>query len=112
MEVEPFVMDDGRCPFLEWLESLSDTTTRARIKQRIGRLMLGNLGDTRSIGGGVWELRLHFGAGHRVYFGLRGSSILVLLCGGDKSTQGRDIDDAKRYWKVCEAREARRVAGH
>lgn len=93
------VLRNGRAPFKEWLQSLRDIPTRARIQSRIDRLRLGNFGDCVSVGSGVFELRIHFGPGYRVYFGRYGAQVVLLLCGGDKSTQTRDIANAQRYWK-------------
>jgi len=87
----------GRNPFRTWLESL-DISVRARIQARILRFELGNLGDCKPVGGGVLEARLTFGPGYRVYFGLKGGAVVILQAGGDKKTQARDIQRAKRYW--------------
>lgn len=91
--------NNGKEPFIEWIESLRDSVIRRRILQRIFRLQSGNYGDCKSLKEGVYELRLMFGAGYRVYFGEDGETIVVLLCGGDKSTQKKDIVQAKAYWK-------------
>jgi putative addiction module killer protein len=72
---------------------------RKRILARVSRLQQGNYGDCESVGDGVSELRLFFGSGYRVYFGEKDNQIVVLLCGGDKSTQSKDIEQAKAYWK-------------
>ena len=93
------ILSNGRAPFKDWLRSLRDKQTKARIQSRIDRLRLGGFGDYQSVGDGVFELRIHFGPGYRVYFGLLGAQVVLLLCGGDKSTQARDIADAQRYWK-------------
>lgn len=90
---------DGRLPFGEWLASLHDERARARILVRLDRVSLGNFGDCRSVGEGVQELRIDYGPGYRVYFGQHGSTIVLLLCGGDKDSQAKDIDLAKHYWK-------------
>lgn len=90
---------NGREPFTEWLHSLKDPITRRRILRRLLRLEQGHVGDVKSVGSGVFELRFFFGAGYRVYFGDDGAAIVVLLCGGDKSTQRRDIQRAKVYWQ-------------
>ena len=81
--------------FTEWLEDLRDVKGRAVIARRIQRLTLGNFGDQKSVGGGVFELRIDFGPGYRVYFTRRGFQLVILLCGGDKSSQTRDIAAAK-----------------
>ena len=78
-----------------WLEGLRDRRAAARIAIRIDRLRLGNPGDVKSVGGGVSEMRIDYGPGYRVYFANVGVQIVLLLCGGDKSTQARDIERAK-----------------
>lgn len=80
------------------IDSIRDITAQSRIQKRIRNLELGNLGDCKSLGDGVFELRLHFGAGYRVYFGEEKGSIVILLCGGSKRTQDKDIKLAKEYW--------------
>ena len=82
--------------FKHWMKKLKDETGRARIVSRINRLMEGLPGDVASVGNGVSELRIHYGPGYRVYFHQQGDTIIVLLCGGDKGTQRRDIDTAHR----------------
>ncbi|MCG3775606.1 MAG: hypothetical protein JW395_2448 [Nitrospira sp.] len=85
-------------PFSEWLVSLRDNKARAKIRVRLDRVSLGNLGDCHGVGDGVQELRIDYGPGYRVYFGQVGSTIVLLLCGGDKNTQAKDIEQAKHYW--------------
>ena len=82
--------------FKHWLKKLKDETGRARIVSRINRLMEGLPGDVAPVGNGVSELRIHYGPGYRVYFHQRGDTMIILLCGGDKGTQRRDIDTACR----------------
>src|SRR5271170_4707631 len=82
--------------FSEWLRNLSDSRAKARIAARIDRLALGNPGDVAPVGEGVSEMRVHYGPGYRVYFVQRGAALVVLLCGGDKSTQAGDIRKAKQ----------------
>ncbi len=89
--------NDGDCPLREWLNEL-DGVIHARIEARLKRVALGNLGDVKPVGQGVNELRLTFGSGYRVYFGQHGEEIIVLLCGGDKSSQSNDVELAKTYW--------------
>ena len=98
-QLEVYRTPNGQEPFVEWLRSLRDSETRRRIQSRIRRLTAGNLGDYKSVGDGVFELRLQFGPGYRVYFGQVDNTIVLLLCGGDKSSQGRDIERAKAYWR-------------
>jgi len=80
--------------YFQWFDSLRDRPARARINARIRRLSLGNFGDVKPIGEGVSELRIDFGPGYRVYFVQRGQTLVVLLAGGDKRTQDRDIKKA------------------
>ena len=94
-----FADGDGNEPFTKWLGGLRDKQGRKRIETRLLRLEQGNYGDCESVGEGVSELRMFFGPGYRVYFGEDTKNIVVLLCGGDKSTQDRDIEAAKAYWK-------------
>ena len=97
-EIGVYQTPNGREPFNEWLSTIHDIETQARIQARLERLEDGNLGDCRSVGEGVFELRIHFRAGYRIYFGQIGNTIILLLCGGDKSSQRRDIERAKTYW--------------
>jgi putative addiction module killer protein len=98
-QLREYITRTGRNPFEEWLQSVTDKTTRARIRTRISRLRLGNFGDCRSVGEGVHELRLDFGPGYRVYYSRIGVRLVLLLGGGDKSSQDRDIREAKRHWQ-------------
>jgi putative addiction module killer protein len=80
--------------FAEWLDGLRDLRGRARVQARIERLAMGNPGDVRPVGEGVSELRIDHGPGYRVYFAKRGQELIILLAGGDKSTQTEDIRTA------------------
>ncbi|MDA9475739.1 addiction module antitoxin RelB [Bradyrhizobium sp. CCBAU 65884] len=82
--------------FRKWRSRLKDERAKARIASRLDRLALGHAGDVEPVGDGISELRIHYGPGYRIYFQKRGSLIIVLLCGGDKSTQAKDIKAAKR----------------
>ena len=82
--------------FTRWYDRLRDLDGRQRIDDRIGSLRRGDVGDAKSVGDGVLELRIHAGPGYRVYFTRRGATIILLLCGGDKGSQRRDINRAKR----------------
>lgn len=103
-KIELFITSNAKAPFEEWMRTLRDKASKARIYSRIDRLRLGNFGDCEPIGEGVFELRIHFGPGFRVYFGIVGAEVVLLLCGGDKGSQSRDIGDAIRYWKEYKAR--------
>jgi putative addiction module killer protein len=92
-----YVAANGKRPFAEWLCSLPDRNAAARVQIRLERLRLGNFGDVRSVGKGLSELRIDVGPGYRVYFMVEGQSIVVLLCGGDKTTQQKDIRRAREY---------------
>ncbi len=85
--------------FRDWLHRLRDEKGKARIVSRLRRMELGNPGDARSLGGGLNELRIDFGPGYRVYFVSQGASAVLLLCGGDKDTQRRDIERARELLK-------------
>ena len=104
IEIEYYITPDDKTPFLKWLESLRDIKARAKIRTRLDRVQVGNLGDHRPVGKGVWELKIDYGPGYRVYFGKIGSSVILLLCGGDKSTQQQDISKAQEYWADYERR--------
>lgn len=95
--VREYIDGSGRIPFREWLGDL-DTVTRARVQARIVRFELGNLGDHKEVGDGVWEARLDFGPGYRLYFGRKGREVVLLLTGGNKKSQRADIRRAKEFW--------------
>ncbi|MBI5410889.1 MAG: type II toxin-antitoxin system RelE/ParE family toxin [Nitrospirae bacterium] len=97
-ELRLYVTEDGRSPFSEWLTTLRDSKARAKIRVRLDRVSLGNLWDCHGVGEGLQELCIDYGPGYRVYFGQLGTAIVLLLCGGDKSTQAKDIELAKEYW--------------
>ena len=88
--------------FRAWIKNLRDERAQARVNIRIRRLSLGNVGDSKSVGEGVSELRIDYGPGYRVYFTRRGAELVILLAGGDKSTQERDIQTAKALAKDLE----------
>ena len=81
------------------MAKLKDVRAKARILVQLDRLGLGLSGDWKSVGGGVHELRIDEGKGYRVYYGRHGATVVILLCGGTKSTQSRDIEQAKTYWR-------------
>ncbi len=96
---------EGKIPFNEWLDELNDQNAVARILARLARVRRAGLGDFKSIGEGVSELRVDYGPGYRVYFGQKGRALIILLCGGDKRTQDRDIQRAKQYWQDYRQRD-------
>jgi putative addiction module killer protein len=98
-EVRVFRSRSGRSPYFEWLKLL-DQKTQDRIVTRVARLNLGQFGDFKSLDRGLYELRLFFGPGYRVYFGEHRNTIVLILSGGDKSTQSKDIKTAKEYWNT------------
>ncbi len=98
-EIRLYEDADGKKPFADWIEGLRDVMGRKRIFARIKRLGRGNFGDCESVGDGICELRLFFGPGYRVYFAEENNGIVILLSGGDKSSQTKDIEMAKSYWK-------------
>jgi len=95
--IREYVSKNGGDYFRKWLSSL-DAPIRARIQARIFRFETGNIGDHQFVGGGVWEARLMFGPGYRIYFGKEDRSIILLLLGGDKSSQAKDIRKAQHLW--------------
>ncbi|MCW5604857.1 MAG: type II toxin-antitoxin system RelE/ParE family toxin [Burkholderiales bacterium] len=101
MDVQPksvlvYRTREGRLPFDEWLRELRDTNAVARVLAHLGRVRRGNFGDCKSVGEGVSELRVDYGPGYRVYFRRRGRELVILLAGGDKRTQSKDIRTALR----------------
>jgi putative addiction module killer protein len=97
-ELRVYESPSGKVPFDDWIEGLRDAKGRAQIQVRLDRLEQGNFGDSKPVGQGVLELRIDVGPGYRVYFGEDGPVIILLLIGGDKSTQAKDIKTAKRHW--------------
>lgn len=85
-EIVLYLAKNGSCPFEEWLNNLRDRQARARIRKRLDRVAFGNLGDVKSVGAGVMELRITYGSGYRIYFSQVDDRIVLLLCGGDKKT--------------------------
>ena len=104
MKVLQYLTASGRKPLAEWLEGLRDREARARISARLDRLSAGLLGDWKSVGGGVCELRIDHGPGYRVYYGQDGNTLILLLRGGTKRTQTKDIEKAHEYWQDYKAR--------
>jgi putative addiction module killer protein len=101
--IKLYLMESGLSPFEEWFDDLSDAHAQERILARIARLRSGNPGDWKALGDGVFELRIDYGPGYRLYFGQEGVEIVILLAGGTKGTQPRDIKRAKDYWHDYQA---------
>jgi len=97
MEIRRYLTASGRDVFGEWLSKLKDIRTRAKIVARIDRLSLGNFGDCKALREGLFELRIDWGPGYRVYYALMGRACVLLLCGGDKRKQSSDIKRALEY---------------
>jgi putative addiction module killer protein len=103
-QVEIYRTAGGDIPYETWLDGLKDGGTRARIEVQIAKIRLGNLGRWKSLGEGVGEIVLDFGPGYRIYFAQLGTLVVLLLLGGDKRTQRKDITAAKRYWADYQTR--------
>lgn len=91
--------------FIDWLTNLRDVAARARIAKRLDRIAAGNFGDAKPVGEGVSELRFTFGPGYRVYYTRHGNVVVILLCGGDKGSQAKDIERAKAMAQEIAAQE-------
>jgi putative addiction module killer protein len=98
LEIRYYVAVDGHQPFAKWFAGL-DPVARAKIVRAIVRMEQGNLANVKAVGGGVLEYRIDFGPGYRVYFARDGGTLLILLTGGTKKRQQRDIDAATTYWQ-------------
>jgi putative addiction module killer protein len=97
MELRRYLTASGRDIFGEWLSGLRDVRTRAKIVARIDRLAAGNFGDCKALRSGLFELRIDWGSGYRVYYSMVGKACVLLLCGGDKRKQASDIKRALEY---------------
>jgi putative addiction module killer protein len=106
MELFRYQREDGSEPFTDWLASLPDNVAQARIRVRLRQVEAGNMGDCEPVGEGVTELRVHVGAGYRVYCGQHGKTVVILLCGGNKSSQAADIKRAKVLWSEWKRRQS------
>ena len=95
--INEYITADDHSPYSEWLEGLRDPRAKAKIIMQVDRMELGLFGDSEPVGEGVGELRIHYGPGYRVYYAKDGKNIYLILCGGDKSTQKKDIKLAKHY---------------
>lgn len=98
-DIRKLELENGSVPFDDWFESLRDVRMQAAVDSRLARVRAGNLGDHKGVGGGISELRINVGPGLRVYYGEHGKQLVILLGGGDKATQTRDINRAKQLWQ-------------
>lgn len=112
IDIQVYETINGKCPYLEW-ESKLARLVRAKISARFARIRLGNFGDCKSIQGvkGLYELRIHLGPGYRIYFGKEGTKIILLLLGGNKSSQKKDIDKSHEFWQNYLQDQKRRKNG-
>ncbi|MDF2370309.1 MAG: type II toxin-antitoxin system RelE/ParE family toxin [Rhizobiaceae bacterium] len=99
-----YVTEVGKTPFGDWFNRL-DTAAALKVRTALARIEAGNLGDVKSVGQGVSERRITFGPGYRVYFGKDGDTLVILLCGGTKRRQSKDIEQAKAFWDDYKARK-------
>jgi len=97
-KLDYYVARNGKIPFRQWFESVNDEKALLAIEGRLARLRSGNFGTCESIGNGVFELKIYYGPGYRIYFGRKENKVILLLCGGTKSTQWKDIRTAHAYW--------------
>ena len=108
MEIREYLDRQGRSPFAAWFEDLN-APAAAKVAVAVARMELGNFSNSRSVGEGVFEFRIDFGPGYRIYFGRDGETIVILLAGGTKKRQHRDIETAKQRWQDYKDRKKGRV---
>jgi putative addiction module killer protein len=104
VEIRHYLTPDGKDIYIDWLRKLRDMNARIAIDRRVNRIELGNFGDHKFCRDGVWELRVDVGPGYRVYYAVAGREIVLLMCGGDKRTQSKDIELASEYWQDWQRR--------
>jgi putative addiction module killer protein len=104
IEIQEYVRKDGNSPFADWFNALKGQAA-AKVVTYLTRIENGNTSSLKSVGGGVHECRIHWGPGYRIYLGQEGDKLIILLCGGTKKKQQKDIDEAKEYWKEYKARK-------
>jgi putative addiction module killer protein len=109
--IKKLELQNGLVPFDEWFDSLRDRKMQAAVDARLTRVRAGHFGDCKSVGGKVFELRIDLGPGLRVYYGLHGRRVVVLLGGGDKGSQTRDIHRAQRLWQQFEKHASEKLQG-
>lgn len=105
MEICHYVTASGKDPYQQWFDKLNDLRGRVAVQRRIDRLAGGNFGDHKFCRDGVWELRIDFGPGYRVYYARDGATLVLLLCGGTKRAQSAAIKDAVEYWNDYQRRK-------
>jgi putative addiction module killer protein len=105
VEIRHYRTPSGKDPYQQWLDKLKDMKGRVVIQRRVDRLIAGNFGDHKFCENGVWELRIDFGPGYRVYYAQDEKTIILLLCGGAKRTQAADVKEAVRYWHDYQRRQ-------
>lgn len=103
-KIREYLTEDGINPFRNWLSTL-DIKIKARVQARLMRFEQGNFGDHKSVGNGIWEARFMFGSGYRVYYALDGQEVVLLLLGGDKQSQPKDIRKAQQHWQDYRVRD-------
>jgi putative addiction module killer protein len=106
IEVVEYETEDGVRPFSKWFETLN-TPAALKVRTAIARMENGNLSSAEPVGEGVSECKVHFGPGYRIYLGQDGQSLMILVGGGSKKRQSRDIENAKQYWRDYRARKKR-----
>ena len=104
IEITYYQTVDRVVPYLDWFYGLKSLASREIVVNRLTRIQGGNFGDCKSLKGGIYEPRIHLDQGFRIYFGKRGEQVIVLLVGGEKKTQQKDIVKAKKYWQECKSR--------
>ena len=107
MEIRQYTTASGKILFDSWLTELNDPRAEARIAARLDRIAAGNFGDCKPVGAGVYELRIDYGPGYRIYYSMIGRACVLLLCGGDKRRQSADIARAIQYLKDFQRRSTK-----
>ncbi len=107
IEIKELTDDQGRSHFARWFDGL-DAIAATKVTTNLGRMEQGNLGNTKSVGGGVLARRINFGPGYRIYFGRNGNTLIILLGGGTKRRQSKDIELAQALWDEYRAQHRRR----
>lgn len=103
-EIRHYLTPDEKDVYLDWLKQVRDNVAKIAVVRRVNRIEQGNFGDHKFCRDGVWELCIDMGAGYRVYYAIAGQQIVLLLCGGDKRTQNKDIERACTYWQDWQRR--------